>query len=151
MGLPVVSDSIQSYLAEVNRYPVLSAEDEFTVAERYYRNRPIEDAHTLVASNLRYVVKIALEFRNYGCRLADLIQEGNIGLMMAVKKFNPFKGFRLITYATWWIKSFIQDFILKSKGLVRRAARDLKRKLFYRTPSELPSGDGPADAEEAGV
>src|SRR3989337_3158734 len=120
MGLPVVSDSIQSYLAEVNRYPVRSAEDEFTVAERYYRNRSIEDAHTLVTSNLKYVVKIALEYRNYGCRLADLIQEGNIGLMTAVKKFDPYKGFRLITYAKWWIKAFIQDFILKTTGLVKR-------------------------------
>ena len=147
MGLPVVSDSIQSYLAEVNRYPVLSAEDEFTVAERYYRNRSIEDAHTLVISNLRYVVKIALEFRNYGCRLADLIQEGNIGLMTAVKKFNPFKGFRLITYATWWIRSFIQEFILKSKGLVRRGTKALKKKLFYK--NALPSGEtGNASIDE---
>lgn len=139
MGLPVVTDSVQSYLAEVNRYAVLSPEEELRVAERYYRTKSIKDAHKLVTSNLRYVVKIALEFRNYGCRLADLIQEGNIGLMMAVKKFNPFKGFRLITYATWWIKSCIQDFILKTKGLVRRGTRDLKRKLFYRN-AELPSG-----------
>ena len=151
MSLPVVTDSVQSYLAEVNRYKLLTPEEERSVAERYFKTKSIGDAHTLVTSNLRYVVKIALEFRNYGCRLADLIQEGNIGLMMAVKKFNPFKGFRLITYATWWIKSFIQDFILKSKGLVRRATRDLKRKIFYRTPSELPSGDEPADTEEAGV
>ncbi|MDP2690246.1 MAG: sigma-70 family RNA polymerase sigma factor, partial [Deltaproteobacteria bacterium] len=107
MGLPVLSDNtLHSYLAEINRYPVLSQEDEFAVAERYYRERSMEDAHKLVVSNLRYVVKIALEFRQYGCRLADLIQEGNIGLMVAVKKFNPYKGFRLITYATWWIRSF---------------------------------------------
>ncbi len=146
MSLPVVTDSVQSYLAEVNRYRLLSPEEERTVAERYFKTKSIEDAHKLVTSNLRYVVKIALEFRNYGCRLADLIQEGNIGLMMAVKKFNPFKGFRLITYATWWIKSFIQDFILRSKGLVRRATRDLKRKLFYKNQPELASGD--ADGEE---
>ena len=139
MGLPVVSDSIQSYLAEVKRHPVLSAEDEFTIAERYYRTRSIEDAHRLVISNLRYVVRIALEFRSYGCRLADLIQEGNIGLMTAVKKFNPYKGFRLITYATWWIRSFIQEFILKSKGLVRRGTKALKKQLFYR--NALPSGE----------
>lgn len=151
MSLPVVTDSVQSYLAEVNRYKLLTPEEERSIAERYFRTKSIEDAHTLVTSNLRYVVKIALEFRNYGCRLADLIQEGNIGLMVAVKKFNPFKGFRLITYATWWIKSFIQDFIIKSKGLVRRGARDLKRKLFYRSPSELPSGGEQADPEEAAV
>lgn len=138
MGLPVVSDSIQSYLAEVNRHPVLSAEEEYAIAERYYKNRSIDDAHALVISNLRYVVKIALEYRNYGCRLADLIQEGNIGLMTAVKKFNPYKGFRLITYANWWIRSFIQEFILKSKGLVRRGTKALKKKLFYK--NALPAG-----------
>lgn len=151
MSLPVVSDSIQSYLAEVNRYKLLTPEEERGIAERYFKTKSIEDAHTLVTSNLRYVVKIALEFRNYGCRLADLIQEGNIGLMMAVKKFNPFKGFRLITYATWWIKSFIQDFILKTKGLVRHDTRDLKKKLFYRSPSELASGEGSADSEHEAV
>jgi len=141
MSLPVVADSIQTYLAEVNRYPLLTPEEERSVAERYFRTKSIEDAHALVTSNLRYVVKIALEFRNYGVRLADLIQEGNIGLMVAVKKFNPFKGFRLITYATWWIKSFIQEFIMKSKGLVRRSSRDLKKKLFYKSAPELAGTD----------
>ena len=126
----------------VNRYKLLTPEEERSVAERYFETKSIEDAHRLVTSNLRYVVKIALEFRKYGCRLADLIQEGNIGLMMAVKKFNPFKGFRLITYATWWIRSFIQDYILKSKGLVRRSARDLKKKLFYKSQPELSAGAG---------
>ena len=134
MSLPVVSDNtLQSYLVEINRHPVLSQEDEFTIAERYYRERSMDDAHILVVSNLRYVVRIALEFRQYGCRLADLIQEGNIGLMVAVKKFDPHKGFRLITYATWWIRSFIQDFILKTRGLVKRNARALKKKLFYKS------------------
>ncbi len=148
MGLPVVTDSVQSYLAQVSRYPMLSAEDEFRVAERYYKTRSIEDAHTLVTSNLRYVVKIALEFRNYGCRLADLIQEGNIGLMTAVKKFNPYKGFRLITYATWWIRSFIQDYILKSRGLVRKSTKALKKKLFYKAPA---LADGSAGEEPSYV
>ncbi|MBI1910714.1 MAG: sigma-70 family RNA polymerase sigma factor [Deltaproteobacteria bacterium] len=138
MSLPVLSDNLQSYLAEVNRYPVLSQADEFKVAERFYNEKKLEDAHILVTSNLRYVIKIALEFRNYGCRLADLIQEGNIGLMIAVKKFNPYKGFRLITYATMWIKSCIQDYILKTKGIVKRNAKALKRQLFYK------KGDGAA-------
>lgn len=132
MSLPVLSDSLQSYLVEINRYPVLSHEEEYEVAVRYYRGRSIDDAHKLVVANLRYVVKIALEFRNYGMRLVDLIQEGNIGLMTAVKKFNPFKGFRVITYATWWIKSFIQEFILRNRGMVRRGGKELKKKLFYR-------------------
>lgn len=137
MNLPVLTDSIQSYMAEVNRYPVLTPDEEFKVAERYYRERSLEDAHTLVVSNLRYVVKIAFEFRNYGCKLADLIQEGNIGLMIAVKKFNPYKGFRLITYATWWIRSCIQDYILKTRGIVKRGSKALKRKLFYRKEAPL--------------
>lgn len=137
MSLPVLTDSIQSYMTEVNRYPVLTPDEEFRVAERYYLHKSLDDAHTLVVSNLRYVVKIAFEFRNYGCKLADLIQEGNIGLMIAVKKFNPYKGFRLITYATWWIKSCIQDFILKTRGAVKRGSKALKRKLFYRKDAAL--------------
>lgn len=132
MGQLALSDSIQSYLYDINRFPVLSQEEEFKIAERYYREKGLDDAKALVTSNLRYVVKIALEYRNYGCRIADLIQEGNIGLMVAVKKFNPYKGFRLITYATWWIRSFMQDFILKTTGLVKRGSKALKRKLFYK-------------------
>lgn len=141
MSLPVLTDSIQSYMTEVNRYPVLTPDEEFSVAERYYKYKGLDDAHTLVVSNLRYVVKIAFEFRNYGCKLADLIQEGNIGLMIAVKKFNPYKGFRLITYATWWIRSCIQDFILKTRGAVKRGAKALKRKLFYRKDPALSPFD----------
>ncbi len=132
MNQLALADSIESYLCEINRFPVLSQEEEFKVAERYYREKNLDDAKKLVTANLRYVVKIAFEYRNYGCRLADLIQEGNIGLMTAVKKFNPYKGFRLITYATWWIRSFIQDFILKTTGLVKRNSRALKRRLFYK-------------------
>lgn len=135
MSLPVVSDSIQSYLTDVNRYKLLTQDEEFEIAERYYKHRKVDDAHMLVTSNLRYVVKIALEFRDYGCRLSDLIQEGNIGLMVAVKKFDPYKGFRLITYATWWIKAFIQDFIVKTKGLVKRSTKALKKRLFYKNGS----------------
>jgi RNA polymerase sigma-32 factor len=145
MGLPVLSDSIDNYLVQIGRYPVLSPEDEQEVAKRYYATRNLEDAHRLVTSNLRYVVKIALEFRHYGARLADLIQEGNIGLMKAVKKFNPYKGFRLITYATWWIRSYIQDFILRTTSLVKKNTRALKRQLFYKTTAGVPN-EGRANA-----
>ena len=138
MSLPVVSSSLSLYLAEVNRYPVLRAEEEQEVTARYYESRSIEDAHKLVTSNLRYVVKVALEYRHYGCKLSDLIQEGNIGLMVAVKKFNPHKGFRLITYAAWWIRSYIQDFIMKTRTVVKRSSRALKKKLFYKNP--VPEG-----------
>lgn len=156
MGLPVLTDSLQGYLSEINRYPILSQEEEFKVAERYYRLKRLDDAHTLVVSNLRYVVKIAFEYRNYGCKVADLIQEGNIGLMVAVKKFNPHKGFRLITYATWWIRSFIQDFVLKTKGIVRRGTKALKKRLFYKNrpgPYELEekSLSSPAARAEKGA
>lgn len=144
MGLPVVSDSLQSYLHEINKYPLLSAEEEFEISERYFKHGKIDDAHRLVVSNLRYVVRIALEFRNYGCRTADLIQEGSIGLMVAVKKFNPYKGFRLITYATWWIKSFIQDFILRTTGIVKRSPKALKKRLFYKKGGAIPLDDGQA-------
>lgn len=140
MTPPVLTDSVQSYLVEINRYQLLSQEEELRIAKRYYKLHRMEDAHILVTANLRYVVKVALEFRNYGCRIADLIQEGNIGLMLAVKKFNPFKGFRLITYATWWIRSTIQEFILRTKGIVRRNSRELKKRLFYRKETSAERG-----------
>lgn len=140
MSLPVVSDSLQNYLAEINRFPILSKEEEFRLAVRYYEKKDVDAAHTLVTSNLRFVVKVALEYRNYGVSLKDLIQEGNIGLMTAVKKFNPYKGYRLITYAVWWIRSFIQDYILRTRGLVRRGSKELKKKLFYRNMPALGQG-----------
>ncbi|MFQ5427574.1 MAG: RNA polymerase sigma factor RpoD/SigA [Thermodesulfobacteriota bacterium] len=147
MNLPVVADSIDLYLAEIGRYPLLDPAEERTLAERYYEKGSLEDAHKLVTSNLRYVVKVAREYRKYGARLSDLIQEGNIGLMAAVKKFNPYKGFRFITYATWWIRSYIQDYIIKTVGLVKRGTRALKKSLFYKNPeltaseaSSLPGG-----------
>lgn len=152
MGLPVLSDSLQDYLVKISAFPVLSREEEHEIAVRYYKYRNIEDAHRLVTSNLRYVVSIALEYRKYGCRLADLVQEGNIGLMTAVKKYNPFKGTRLITYANWWIRSFIQEYILRNRSLVRREVKALKKKLFYRAPlgEALPecAGGGCVDAAD---
>jgi RNA polymerase sigma-32 factor len=145
MGLPAVPDSLQRYLTDVNRYPVLSREEEFGIAERYFKERGLDDAHRLVTANLRYVVKIALGYRNYGCRLGDLIQEGNIGLMVAVKKFNPHKGYRLITYAAWWIRSYMQEFILKTRNIVRRGTKALKKRLFYRGVA-APDDDVSRDA-----
>ncbi len=140
MNLPVVADSIDIYLAEINKYPVLSPAEERQLAIRYYETGSLEDAHRLLTSNLRYVVKVAREYVKYGCRLADLIQEGNIGLMTALKKFNPYKGFRFITYATWWIRSCIQDYIIRTVGLVKRGTRAMKKALFYRNP-ELTAGE----------
>ncbi|MBI5599725.1 MAG: sigma-70 family RNA polymerase sigma factor [Deltaproteobacteria bacterium] len=127
-----ITDSLHSYLAEINRFPVLSKDEEHRLALRWHEKRDLDAAHRLVTSNLRFVVKIALEYKNYGAGLKDLIQEGNIGLMTAVKKFNPYRGYRLITYAAWWIKSMIQDYILRTKGIVKRPANALKRRLFYK-------------------
>lgn len=130
--LPVPQKSLSTYLVEINRFPLLSAEEEHRLAVRYREEGDIEAVHTLVTSNLRFVVKVAYEYSSYGIRMADLIQEGNIGLMMAVKKFDPSKGYRLISYAVWWIRAMIQSFILKSWSLVKIGTTQAQRKLFYK-------------------
>ncbi|MEK6599692.1 MAG: RNA polymerase factor sigma-32 [Deltaproteobacteria bacterium] len=127
----ILSNSLQPYLVQINRFPLLSKDEEFALAVRFRKHNDLDAAHKLITSNLRFVVKIAMGYRNYGLRLADLIQEGNMGLMKAVKKFDPFKGYRLITYAVWWIRSHIQAFILKNWSLVSKGAVNLKKKLFY--------------------
>ena len=110
----------------------LKAEEEFELAVRFMKNTTLEAAEKLVTSNLRFVVKIAHEYRNYGMKLIDLIQEGNIGLMHAVKKFNPYKGYRLISYAVWWIRAYIQNYIIKSWSLVKIGTTQAQRKLFFK-------------------
>lgn len=143
MSLPVLTDSLNTYTSEINRFPILSRDEELGFARHYYTHRDIKTAHKLVTSNLRFVVKIAFEYRHYGCNIRDLIQEGNLGLMTAVKKYDPAKGTRLLTYAVWWIRAFIQEFIIKTRGLVRWGAKALKKKLFYRNTSD-------ADADTRG-
>ncbi len=147
MNLPVPANSLEIYLAQIGGFPLLRKDEEKSLAVRYHQDGDVEAAHQLVTANLRFVVKIALEYRNYGIKLADLIQEGNIGLMVAVKKFNPYKGFRLITYAVWWIRSHIQAYILKGWSLVKRGGRELRKKLFYQLNKSKEaiaslSGDG---------
>jgi len=149
MSLPILSDSIQAYIVEVNRFPLLSSSEEQRLALRYYEKKDLDAAHKLVTSNLRFVVKTAYEYRQYGVSIKDLIQEGNIGLMTAVKKFNPHKGNRLITYAVWWIKSRMQEHILKTTGIVKRGTRALKKKLFYKS-IETDSGQLTAANEDLG-
>src|SRR5512145_1592378 len=102
-NLPVVADSLSLYLAEIRKFPVLSEDEEHRTAVTFFEKKNIEAAHKLITSNLRFVVKVAYEYRHYGLKMLDLIQEGNIGLMLAVRKYNPFKGIRLISYAVWWI------------------------------------------------
>jgi len=110
--LPVVADSLSLYLAEIRKFPVLSEEDEHRYAVKLFEEKDLEAAHTLITANLRFVVKVAAEYRHYGLKMLDLIQEGNIGLMQAVRKFNPYKGIRLISYAVWWIRAYIQNHVI---------------------------------------
>jgi len=123
----------ESYLREINRFPLLTAEEEFKLAARYRKYNDRAAAEKLVTSNLRFVVRVALQYKTYGMKLLDLIQEGNIGLMMAVKKFNHRKGYRLISYAVWWIKAYIKSFIIQSWSLVKIGTTQAQRKLFYKT------------------
>ncbi len=131
-NLPVVKNSLQTYLVQINQFPLLSAEEEFDLAVRYRKYNDIRAAHKLITSNLRFVVKVALEYKSYGVKLQDLIQEGNIGLIMAVKKFDPYKGNRFISYAIWWIRAYIQNFIIKTWSLVKIGTTQTQKKLFYK-------------------
>src|ERR1700737_4682446 len=134
------SGSLALYLSEINRYPLLTVDEEQRLARLYCKEGDLDAAHKLVTSNLRFVVKVSYEYRSYGIKMADLIQEGNIGLMKAVQKFDPDKGIRLISYAVWWIRAYIQNYILKSWSLVKLGTTQAQRKLFFslaRTRREL--------------
>jgi len=131
-NLPVVKNSLEIYLLQINQFPLLTQEEEYKLAEKYRKYNDIEAAQKLITSNLRFVVKIAFEYKSYKVILQDLIQEGNIGLMMAVKKFNPYKGYRFISYAIWWIRAYIQNFIIKTWSLVKIGTTQAQKKLFYK-------------------
>jgi RNA polymerase sigma-32 factor len=130
--LPSVTSTLDIYISEINRFPVLSADEEFKLAVKFKKYNDVEAAEKLVVSNLRFVVKIAHEYRNYGVKLSDLIQEGNIGLMHAVKKFDPYKGYRVISYAVWWIRAYIQNYVIKTWSLVKIGTTQAQRKLFFK-------------------
>jgi len=123
--------SLNRYLAEIKKYPVLTAEQEYMLAKRYQEHEDPEAAAQLVTSHLRLVAKIAMGYRGYGLPVSELISEGNIGLMQGVKKFEPDRGFRLATYAMWWIKASIQEFILRSWSLVKMGTTAAQKKLFF--------------------
>jgi RNA polymerase sigma-32 factor len=123
--------SLSRYLAEIKKYPVLTAEQEYMLAKRYAEHEDPEAAAQLVTSHLRLVAKIAMGYRGYGLPVSDLISEGNVGLMQGVKKFEPDRGFRLATYAMWWIKASIQEFILRSWSLVKMGTTAAQKKLFF--------------------
>ena len=133
-ALPILSadgGGLSRYLNDIKVFPVLSAEEEYMLAKRYKEHGESNAAHKLVTSHLRLVAKIAMQYRGYGLPVADLISEGNLGLMKAVKKFEPDKGFRLSTYAMWWIKASVTEYILRSWSLVKMGTMAAQKKLFF--------------------
>ncbi len=132
MKLPAATGTLDLYIAEINRFPLLTPEEEFALAMRLKKDNDLDAAEKLIVSNLRFVVKIAHEYRSYGLKLTDLIQEGNIGLIHAVKKFDPEKGYRLISYAVWWIRAYIQNYLIKSWSIVKIGTTQAQRKLFFK-------------------
>lgn len=132
-SLPALSTEagLARYLQDIRRFPILEAEEEYMLAKSFQERGDMEAAHRLVTSHLRLVAKIAMGFRGYGLPLVEMISEGNIGLMTAVKKFDPEKGFRLSTYAMWWIKAAIQEYVLKSWSLVKMGTSAAQKRLFF--------------------
>jgi RNA polymerase sigma-32 factor len=130
-GAMAVSAGSIRYLEEIRRFPLLEAEEESALAKRWREHRDGKAAHKLVTSHLRLVAKIATRYRGYGLPIVEIISEGNIGLMRAVERFDPEKGFRLATYATWWIKAAIQEYILRSWSLVKIGTTANQKKLFF--------------------
>jgi len=133
MRLPVLSSegNLSIYLQEIKKFPILTAEEEYMLAKRYKEHGDTEAAHKLVTSHLRLVAKIAMGYRGYGLPVTDLISEGNVGIMQAVKKFDPERGFRLATYAMWWIRAQIQEYVLHSWSLVKIGTTAAQKKLFF--------------------
>ena len=131
--LPILSgeSGLSRYLNEIKRFPILSADEELLLAKNYLEQGESEAAHKLVTSHLRLVAKIAMQYRGYGLPVADLISEGNLGLMKAVKKFDPERGCRLSTYAMWWIKASVTEYILRSWSLVKMGTMSAQKKLFF--------------------
>ncbi len=124
-------DSLNTYLREAWKFPILSADEEYMLAKRFHESGDVDAAHKLVTSHLRLVAKIAMGYKGYGLPVADLISEGNVGLMKAVKKFEPEKGFRLSTYAMWWIRASVTEYILQSWSMVRLGTMAAQKKLFF--------------------
>ena len=130
-GMPVTTGNLDSYIRMANQYPILSAEQEKELAERYYYDEDVEAAKQLILSHMRFVIHIARGYLGYGLPLADLIQEGNIGLMKAVKRFDPNVGVRLVSFAVHWVKAEIHEYVLKNWRIVKVATTKAQRKLFF--------------------
>ncbi|SCW96976.1 RNA polymerase sigma factor RpoH [Ancylobacter rudongensis] len=131
MSLPSAEGGLSRYLAEIRRFPMLEPQEEYMLAKRWREHEDPDAAHRLVTSHLRLVAKIAMGYRGYGLPISEVISEGNVGLMQAVKRFEPDKGFRLATYAMWWIKASIQEYILRSWSLVKMGTTAAQKKLFF--------------------
>ena len=155
-ALPILTaeSGLTRYLEEIRRFPMLEPQDEFMLAKRYAEHADPEAAHRMVTSHLRLVAKIAMGYRGYGLPISEVVSEGNVGLMQAVKRFDPDRGFRLATYAMWWIRAAIQEYILHSWSLVKIGTTAAQKKLFFNlrkrseehtlnsshiTPSRMPS------------
>ncbi len=132
-GLPVLSGDagLSRYLSEIRKFPLLSLEDEYMFAKRWKEHEDPEAARRLVTSHLRLVAKIAMGYRGYGLPVSEIVSEGNVGLMQAVKRFDPDKGFRLATYAMWWIRASIQEYVLRSWSMVKMGTTAAQKKLFF--------------------
>ncbi|MBU4530875.1 MAG: RNA polymerase sigma factor RpoH [Hoeflea sp.] len=133
-SLPSISageNGLNRYLAEIRRFPMLEPQEEYMLAKRFLEHEDTQAAHKLVTSHLRLVAKIAMGYRGYGLPIGEVISEGNVGLMQAVKKFDPERGFRLATYAMWWIKASIQEYILRSWSLVKMGTTANQKRLFF--------------------
>jgi len=132
-AMPVIggTGNLSAYLAEIRKFPMLQPDEEFMLAKRWREHGDLSAAHRLVTSHLRLVAKIAMGYRGYGLPVAELISEGNVGMMQAVKRFDPDKGFRLATYAMWWIRASIQEYILHSWSLVKLGTTAAQKKLFF--------------------
>ena len=124
-------DTFEQYMSEVNRIPLLSRQEEDELTSTFAQSQDPAIAHRLVVSNLRFVVRIANEYRGYGLKLIDLVQEGNLGLMIAVQKFDHQRGYRLISYAVWWIRAYIQAYVMRSVSMVKLGTTQAQRKLFF--------------------
>src|SRR5476649_1477251 len=132
-SVPSISSegNLSRYLQEIRKFPMLAPDEEFMLAKRWTEHQDTEAAHKLVTSHLRLVAKIAMGYRGYGLPLSELISEGNVGMMQAVKRFDPDRGFRLATYAMWWIRAAIQEYILHSWSLVKMGTTAAQKKLFF--------------------
>jgi len=146
------SNGLSRYMEEIRRFPMLKPDEEYMLAKRYQEHDDTDAAHKLVTSHLRLVAKIAMGYRGYGLPMGEVVSEGNVGLMQAVKKFDPERGFRLATYAMWWIKASIQEYVLRSWSLVKMGTTANQKRLFFnlrKAKSRIQAlGDGDLNEEQ---